>query len=449
MLSRLAPAWLKQPSAHHTVLAIALPIMVSNVSEPLIGLADTWVIGRLPEPYFIGAIALGALIFSFIFWGFGFLRMGTGGLAAQAEGAGDAEELRAVLGRALLIALGAGLLLIALSPLIESAAFWLLRGSEEVEHHARIYFQIRVLSAPFALANYALLGWFIGLADARTALWLQLILNVSNIVLDVLLVLGLGMTSDGVALGTLLASVIACGAGLWIAQRELNRRGGGWNLARIIDRVQLKRMAVVNFDIMIRSVAVVFAFSIFTAKSAEVSDLVLAANTILMNLLVFGTYVLDGFAHSAEALVGQAVGAKDQARFRVYAWLSAKWALVTSAVFALITWLLGGIMIDALTVNLEIRETARLYLIWIVAAPVVGVACYQLDGIFIGATQTRDLRNMMLLAVILYLPAWHYLVQYFGNHGLWASLMLFLALRGLTLWIRMPALLRERFPADT
>ena len=206
-------------------------------------------------------------------------------------------------------------------------------------------------------------------------------------------------------------------------------------------------MAVVNFDIMVRSVAVVFAFSIFTAKSAEVSDVVLAANTVLMNLLAFGSYLVDGFAHSAEALVGQAVGAKDAARFRLYAWLSSKWALVTSTVFALLTWLLGGIMIDALTVNAEIRETARAYLVWIVAAPVIGVACYQLDGIFIGATQTKDLRNMMLLAVLLYLPAWHYLVQIFGNHGLWASLMLFLALRGLTLWFRIPALIRDRFPA--
>ncbi len=448
MLARLTPGWLKKPSAHHTVLAIALPIMVSNVSEPLIGLADTWVIGRLPEPYYIGAIALGALIFSFIFWGFGFLRMGTGGLTAQAEGAKDAEELRAVLGRALLIAVAAGLFLILLSPVIEKLAFWLLQGSESVEHHARVYFQIRVLSAPFALANYALLGWFIGLADARTALWLQLILNISNIALDILFVLGMGMTSDGVALGTLLASAIACGCGLWIAQRELRRRGGAWSLSRIIDREQLRRMAVVNFDIMVRSIAVVFAFSIFTAKSAEVSDVVLAANTVLMNLLAFGTYLVDGFAHSAEALVGQAVGARDAVRFRLYAWLSSKWALLISAVFALLTWLLGGIMIDVLTVNGDIRETARVYLIWIVAAPVIGVACYQLDGIFIGATQTRDLRNMMLLAVVLYLPAWHYLVQYFGNHGLWASLMIFLALRGLTLWVRLPALLRERFPAS-
>lgn len=438
-------ALLKLPNAHRVVLAIALPIMAANISEPLIGLVDTWVIGRLPEAYYIGAIALGATIFSFIFWGFGFLRMGTGGLTAQAEGAREGAELRAVLGRTLVIAVVAGLGLIILSPLIESFAFWLLRGSSDVEQHARTYFQIRVLSAPFALANYVFLGWFIGLGNARMALFLQLILNLGNMVFDLYFVLGLGMTSDGVALGTLVASVIAAGAGLAAALAELKKRGGAWDLDRILNPEKLKRTAAVNFDIMVRSVAVVFAFSLFTAKSAEVSDIVLAANSVLMNIVVFGSFLIDGFAHSAETLAGQAVGARDRARFRRYAVLSSQWALIIAFLFALITWVAGSFVIDALTVNLEVRDTARSFLLWTVAAPITGVACYQLDGIFIGATQTRDLRNMMLLSVALYLPAWYYFVLIFGNHGLWASLMLFLALRGLTLWFRYPALVREKF----
>ena len=270
---------LKSTGSHRAVLAIALPIMAANVSEPLIGLVDTWVIGRLPQAYFIGAIALGATIFSFIFWGFGFLRMGTGGLTAQAEGAGDVGELRAVLGRALFIAVIAGAGLIIISPLIETFAFWLLQGSSNVEQHARTYFQIRVLSAPFALANYVFLGWFIGLGNARMALILQLVLNLANIVFDLYFVLGLGMTSDGVALGTLVASALAAGAGLLAVRAELRRRGGDWDLARILDREKLRQTASVNFDIMIRSIAVVFAFSLFTAKSAEVGDIVLAANS--------------------------------------------------------------------------------------------------------------------------------------------------------------------------
>lgn len=449
MIAQIVPGWLKRHSGHRAVLAIALPIMAANVSEPLIGLVDTWVIGRLPEPYYIGAIALGAVIFSLIFWGFGFLRMGTGGLAAQAHGAKDDPEVRAVLVRALLISVAAGILLVLVSPLIDYLSFELLKGSEEVETHARTYFQIRILSAPFALANYAFLGWFIGLGRARTAFMLQLLLNLSNIVFDLILVLGMGMAADGVALGTLIASIIAAAGGVWAAHLELQRRSGGWDLPRILDRQQLKRTYVVNFDIMIRSVAAVFVFVLFTAKSAEVSDVILAANTVLMNIMVFGTHLIDGFAHSAEALAGQAVGAKSRLRFRVYSVLSSQWALVVGVVFAFLTWLLGPPLIDALTVNREIQDTARAYLWWIIVAPVLGVGCYQLDGIFIGATQSKDLRNMMLISVLVFLVSWQYLTEVFGNHGLWASLMLFLVVRALTLLARVPALMRERFPSAT
>ncbi|NNF77710.1 MAG: MATE family efflux transporter, partial [Rhizobiales bacterium] len=225
-------------------------------------------------------------------------------------------------------------------------------------------------------------------------------------------------------------------------------RSGGWDLARILNRQQLKRTYVVNFDIMVRSVAAVFVFVLFTAKSAEVSDVILAANTVLMNIMVFGTHLIDGFAHSAEALAGQAVGAKSRFRFRVYSVLSSQWALIVGLIFALLTWLLGPPLIDALTVNREIQETARAYLWWIIVAPVLGVGCYQLDGIFIGATQSRDLRNMMLISVLVFLVSWEYLTEAFGNHGLWASLMLFLVVRALTLLARVPALMRERFPTE-
>lgn len=447
MFAQIVPGWLKRHYGHRVVLAIALPIMAANVSEPLIGLVDTWVIGRLPEPYYIGAIALGAVIFSFVFWGFGFLRLGTGGLAAQAHGAKDAPEVRAVLARALMIGVATGTLLILLSPAIEYLAFSLLKGSDEVEAHARTYFQIRILSAPFALANYVFLGWFIGLGRARMAFALQLLLNLSNMVFDVILVLGVGMAADGVALGTLIAAVIAAAAGGWAAQGELKRRGGGWDVARILDRTQLRRTYVVNFDIMVRSVAAVFVFVFFTAKSAEVGDVVLAANSVLLNIMVFGTHLIDGFAHSAEALAGQAVGARSRVRFRVYAILSSQWAFLVGSLVAVATWLLGPPLIDALTVNQDIRDTTRVYLLWIVAAPLLGVACYQLDGIFIGATQSKDLRNMMLISVAVFLVSWQYLAEAFGNHGLWASLMVFLVARSLTLLSRVPALMRERFPS--
>lgn len=434
------------PVTHRSVLAIAIPIMASNVSEPLIGIVDTWVIGRLPEAYYIGAIAVGALIFSFIFWGFGFLRMGTGGLTAQAAGAEDANELRAVLGRALVIAGTCGATLIVLSPAIESFAFVLLKGSEEVEQHARTYFQIRIYAAPFSLANYAILGWFIGLGKARTAFALQILLNLTNIVLDAVFVLYFDMTSDGVALGTLGAAIVAAGGGAWAVQRELKMRGGSWSWPRIVEPARLKRTIAVNFDIMIRSLALVFAFSWFTAKGAEAGDIVLAANTVLFNLVLVGTYLIDGFAFSAETLTGQAVGARNINRFTASAKLSSLWAYAVAAAFSILLYGAGDFFIDALSVNEDVRATARHFLPWAALCPIAGVGCFQLDGIFIGATQTADMRNMMLISLAIYILAWALLTPAFGNHGLWMSLLIFFLIRAITLGARFPALLRAQFP---
>jgi MATE family multidrug resistance protein len=436
------------PVSHRSVLAIALPIMASNVSEPLIGIVDTWIIGRLPDAYYIGAIAIGALIFSFIFWGFGFLRMGTGGLTAQAAGARDAEELRAVLGRALVIAVVCGLGLIALSPIIETAAFWMLDGSPEVEQHARSYFQIRIFAAPFSLVNYVFLGWFIGLGKARTAFVLQLLLNITNIVLDWWFVLELGMTSDGVALGTFGASVIAAGGGVWAVHHELQARGGSWNWQRISDRARLKRTIAVNSDIMVRSLALVFAFSWFTAQGAKAGDIMLAANSVLMSIVMVGMYLIDGFAFSAETMTGQAVGARSLERFRSSARLSTFWAYGVGLIVSLLTYVAGDTMIDALSINEQVRETARVYLPWAALCAIVGVGCFQLDGIFIGATQTGDMRNMMLISVVAYLCAWWVLTQAYGNHGLWLALLFFFVVRALTLWWRMPALERDQFHTE-
>ncbi|MGI9372883.1 MAG: MATE family efflux transporter [Hyphomicrobiales bacterium] len=431
---------------HRAVLAIAIPIMASNVSEPLIGVVDTWVIGRLPEAYYIGAIAIGALIFSFIFWGFGFLRLGTGGMTAQAAGARDVQEIRAVLGRALMIAGVCGVALIALSPLIESLSFWMISASDEVEAHARDYFQIRIFAAPFSLANYVILGWFIGLGRASTAFYLQLVLNISNIILDIVFVHGMGMTSDGVALGTLLAAIIAMGAGAFAVHHELKARGGSFNWPRIMDKARLKRMVTVNFNIMVRSLALVFAFSWFTVQSAKGGDIILAANTVLQNIWMISVFLIDGFAMAAEALVGQAVGATSLSRFKQAVRLTTLWAFVVAGICSIIIYVLGGVFIDALTVNEEVRASARVYLIWTALCPIIGVGCFQLDGIFIGATQTRDIRNMMLISMVFYFIAWWVFTAWFGNHGLWMAILAFFAVRGVTLWARMPALVRDNFP---
>jgi MATE family multidrug resistance protein len=432
---------------HRAVLAIAVPIMASNVSEPLIGVVDTAILGQLGDAYYIGAIAVGSVIFSFLFWAFGFLRMGTSGLTAQASGAGDDEELRATLGRALLLAAIIGGGLIVLSPIIADVAFVLIEGSNDVETHARSYFDIRIWSAPAALANYAFLGWFIGLGRAYIAFILQLILNLTNIALDAVLVLGLDMGVEGVAIGTVGAQVIAALAGAWLVWRETSRRSGGWSWARVATAAQIRRTIAVNTDILIRTLCLIFAFTWFTAQAAKSGDIILAANAVLFNITMVVTYMLDGFAFAAETLSGQAAGARDRQRFLDAVRLSSLWAVVGGALMSFFVWFGGGWAIDLLTVNEEIRDVSRVYLMWAAMVPLAGVACFQFDGIYIGVTRTADMRNMMLFSVVVYFAAWWALTPVFANHGLWASLIIFFVIRGITLGARFPALLRATFAA--
>ena len=430
---------------HKRVLAVAVPIMLSNLSEPLIGIVDTAVLGQLPQAHFIGAIAVASLIFTIVYWGFGSLRLGTGGLAAQAFGSGDMSELRAVLTRALLISTVIGLIIVGLGPLIGQISFWLLEASPAVEDQALIYFEIRIWSAPFALANYVILGWFIGMGKTAHAFAVQLVLNLTNIALDIFFVMGLSMTADGVALGTFLAEIIASAFGLLLVWRVLSHSDGQWSRHRIFDKAALLRTVAVNADIMVRSLALTFSFAFFTAQSAKVSDTIVAANAILMHLLVTSAYFLDGFAVAVEALAGQAVGARDRALFWQTVKMTSLWGAAGSVLVSLVFMIGGPWFIDLLTVNEGVRSTARTYLVWAIVAPMVGFACFQLDGIFTGATRTVDLRNMMILSVLIYLAAWYVLTPLYGNHGLWAALMVFFIARGVTLGARVPALLRALF----
>jgi MATE family multidrug resistance protein len=430
------------------VLAIAVPIILANVTTPIIGLVDTAVLGQLGDPYHIGGVAIGAMIFNLLYWAFGFLRMGTTGLTAQAEGSGNMGEVGATLMRALLIAGTAGVLLVVTQVPISALSFTLINGSHAVETSAAEYFAIRIWGAPAALANFAFLGWFIGMGRARTALVLQLVLNGLNAILDIWFVLGLGWEIEGVAYGTVISEVVAAGAGFWLAFGMLKRRGIHFDLHRILDRIAIRRALSVNGDIMIRTVGVIFAFAWFTAKSAESGDVILAANAVLMTLTHTAAYFLDGFAFAAETLTGQAIGAQRINRFRDAVRLSTLWAIVFSTLASAVFWFGGGLIIDFLTVNEEVRASAREYLIWAAIVPVTGVMAYQLDGIFIGATRTGDMRNMMLLSVAVYLLMWATLTPILGNHGLWAAIVIFMGLRAITLGLRYPALVRTSFPAE-
>ena len=435
----------KSPITHRSVLTIAVPIMLSNVSEPMIGVVNTAVIGRLPEPYYIGAVSLASVIFAFIFWGFGFLRLSTGGLSAQAVGKQDAQEAVSVLIRALMIALAAGVALLLLSPLIREFAFDFMGGSAEVRLHGEIYFNWRIWSAPFALTNYCFLGWFIGQSRAGLAFVVQLFLNLTNMALSVLFVLGLGMTSDGVGLAALLAEIAAAVLGGVIALFVLRRMPARIEWPHVLDRRKLTATLAMNGDVMIRTVCLLFAFSWFASRGAKAGDVTLAANVVLLHFFDVSAYLIDGFAFASEALVGQAVGAKNLNRFRAAVKLTTIWAMVTGIACAAILWFLGPWLIDLMTVNPEVRGMARIYLPWLAMTPVLGVICFQFDGIFTGAMATKDIRNMMVVSLAIFMLAWWLLESRFGNHGLWAALNIFFVARGVTFASRMGGLERRAF----
>lgn len=430
------------PLTHRRVLAIALPVMLSNLSTPLVGAVDTAVVGQIADPAYIGAVALGSLVFTFVFWAFGFLRMGTTGMTAQALGAGNTDELVAGLGRALLVALAAGLLLVLLQWPIREVAFALLDGSPRVESLARSYFDIRIWAAPATLANFALLGWFIGLGRTDIALVLQLVLNLVNMALDLLFVLGLGWDVRGVALGTLIAEFVAAATGLVLAARHIHRIGGRWSLRRLLLPEPLRRTLGVNGDIMVRSLALIFVFVWFMAQGARHGDVQLAANAVLMQFITASAYFLDGLAFAAEALVGSAVGAGRRDALRRAAAMTTLWAVGIAALASLALSAAGPVLVDLLSVDAGVRATARTYLPWAAGAPLLGVAAFQLDGIFIGATRTTDMRRAMLLSLAIFMLAW-WALQPWGNHGLWAALYVHYLARAASLGWYYPGLLRS------
>ncbi len=436
------PATQPQALTHRAILAIALPVMLSNVSTPLLGVVDTAVVGQIADPAYIGAVALGSLVFTFIFWAFGFLRMGTTGLTAQALGADDMQELVAGLGRALLIAGVAGAALILLQWPIREAAFALIDASPRVEALARDYFDIRIWAAPASFANYALLGWFIGLGRTDIALVLQLVLNLVNIALDLLFVLGLDWDVRGVALGTLAAELAAAAVGLAVAARHVRQLGGAWSIERLLRPSRLRRTITVNGDIMVRSLALIFVFVWFMAQGARQGDVRLAANAVLMQFISVSAYFLDGLAFAAEALVGRAIGAGQRAHLALAAWRTTIWAVAVAALISLVLMLAGPILIDLISVDAGVRRAARVYLPWAAAAPLLGVWAFQLDGIFIGATRTAQMRSAMLLSLLIFLLAWWVFLP-FGNHGLWAALTVHYLARAATLCLHYPALLRS------
>ncbi|MBR1143617.1 MATE family efflux transporter [Bradyrhizobium sp. AUGA SZCCT0431] len=425
------------------VFAIAGPAMIANLTTPLIGIVSTTAIGRLGDATLLGGVAVASVLFDCLFWLFGFLRMSTVAFTAQALGAGDTQELRAILLRGFIAAGLVGAALILLQIPLASLLLEAMGGSEGVTRAAKTYFTIRIWSAPLALGNYVMLGWLIGQARARLALGTQITINLINAAATALLVLVLDFGIAGAAIAAVTAEAAGLLLGVMIARR-LSHGQPAISRATLFDRTKLMRLLAVNRDILIRTAALIAAFLFFTAQGARAGDLTLAANAVLNNFLMISAFFLDGLANAAEQLCGRAYGARDRSGFSGAVKLVVIWgfgfALAVAAIFALF----GPSLIDIMTASVDVRRIARDYLPFVIFAPLLGVFAFAFDGVYIGATWARDMRNLMLLSLAIFLGAWLAL-RSFGNAGLWGALLVHYAARGGLEALRYPALLKKSF----
>ena len=417
---------------HRSVLAIAVPMTLAYLTTPLLGVTDLAVIGRLGDPALVGGIALGAIIFELVFTTFNFLRLSTTGFTAQAVGAGNTSDAIATLFRALAISAIAGFVVLTLQLPIKTGGMYFLGGSEAVQQATARYFDVRIYSTPFLLANYVILGWLVGLGHTGKGLALQFFMNGLNIVLSVLFVLGLGWSVEGAALATVISEVAAFVCGLAVVL-VITGRFGWPRMRNVFERPAMWRMMAVNRDIMIRSFVLIFAFAYFAARSADQGDVILAANAILEKLLILAAFFLDGLATAAEQLAGRAVGARNRAAFDRMNRLTILWTFALSILLGAIYMVFGSVIIDGMTVSEDVRQACNTFLIWAALAPIAGALAFQMDGVFIGATWSREMRNMMLVSLGIYLLADQVLFPLLENHGLWLAFIIFLAFRGLSL----------------
>ncbi|WP_158213227.1 MATE family efflux transporter [Pigmentiphaga sp. NML080357] len=426
---------------HRRILAMALPIVLANLTQPLMSAVDTAVAGHLPGPEYLAGVALGSLLFSFLFWGFGFLRMGTTGLVAQAWGKGDEPAMAASVARALILAAGIGLVLLVLQRPLIVLVLGLLGGSADATRQAMEYCLGRIWAAPLALANYVVLGWLLGCQRVRIALGLQILINLVNLAAVLLFVHVFELGVAGIGAATAVADgagTLAGGFLLWRAHRAAWPR---LRLTALLDSSAMRRLVGINFHIFVRTACLLASMGWFAHLGATQGDTVLAANALLLNFLTFMAFGLDGFAHAAEALVGSAVGAGDAPGLRRAVRLCMGWAAAGALAYALVYAVAGPSIVGVLTDQPALRETAMRFLPWIALAPIASVWAYLYDGMFIGATQTRALMQSMLVCGAAFLALSLGLLPLFGNHGLWLSFLAFNALRGLTLHLAAPRVL--------
>jgi multidrug resistance protein, MATE family len=421
---------------HRQLWCIAGPLMIANLSTPLLGLVDSAIMGHQESPDYLGAVALGSMIFNFLFWGLGFLRMGTTGVIAQALGQQDTFEIKAILLRTLLLAIFLASLILLSHPFIIGLSFTFIDSSAAIKTLTETYFNIRVWCSPATLINYVLIGVFIGLQNTRNSLAIVVSTNLTNIVLDIVLVIILNQGIAGLAFATVLSEYTGMITGLLLLRTALPKNNTPEFKNPIFSFEKIKYQLVINNNIFIRTLCLIATFSFFISQSAKYGPIILAANTLLMNFQALMAFVLDGFAHATEALVGKSLGQQNKHQLRQVLNTATLWSFTMAVFFSLLYLTLGNQLINALTDLTSVRTAAYHYLPWLVITPVISVWCYLLDGIFIGATWSHHMRNTMVFSTLFcFLPTW-YLSQSFNNHGLWFSLVIFMLARGLSMgWI--------------
>ena len=419
---------------HKRTLAIALPMIVSNLSVPLVGIVDTAVAGHLPDVAYLAAVAVGATIFDFLFFGLNFLRMGTTGLTAQAHGRSDFGAARSALAQAILLALALAATLLLLQWPIRELAVWLLAPDAHTAGYIRTYFMVRIWSAPMVLSNFVLIGWFLGMQTAKAPLVMMLSVNAVNALLDFVFVYGLGLGVTGIALASVCGAMAGLFVGVWLARRILHAYPAAWSTEWLRQLQPWRELITVNGNILIRTLCLVVSFALFTALGARLGAVILAANALLLNLQSILAFGLDGFAHAAEAIAGRAWGQRQIETFRAAVNTVLIWSVGIACAFSLAYWLAGHSVIHLLTDLTAVRATAYQFLPWMVLSPLVSVWSFVYDGVFIGATWAREMRNAMLIATFgVFVPLALGLVWLWGNHGLWLAFLAFLGARGVTM----------------
>lgn len=420
---------------HRAFWLLAGPMIIANVSMALLGLVDTAVIGHLDSAVYLGGVAVGSVIFDFLYWGMGFLRMGTTGIVAQAHGKEDATEIRTLLVQSILVGLSIAIFFLLFQNPIINFGITLLKGSADVKYYAEVYCRWMIWGAPALMILFSVNGWLLGMQNAMASLRLGITVNVINIVLDIVFVVYMDMDVRGVALATVIAQYAGVIYAFFIVRKELKGQTGKWVIAEILHLEKMKSFMRLNNDIFIRTICLILVFAFFTREGATHGDLALAANSILMKFYLLMALALDGFNHAAEALVGKAVGAKSKDLFNKAVSLALKWSLAFGLAFTVFYWFAGEPLINLLTDITSVREIALVYLPWMIVLPLISVWCFLLDGIFIGATRGPEMRNAMLICTFFFfLPIW-YVFQFMGNHGLWLAFTVFIAVRGVVLGV--------------